>query len=295
MPPASDDIETRIQHAIDAYKRDNNSKITKIAREFNVPFYRFHSRLRGHSVMTAKHPVNSTLSKPQEEAVKHWIYQLDEASHAPTAQQVQECANSILRYNHDDPKLPPPQVSKMWAYQFIRRLPYHKCMKQKPMDLQRLKSGDPGLIQDWYDHLEVIMKDYQIQPSDLYDFDEIGFIVGQGRVENVVTQYPEKNENIMSFSRSSLTVIECISADGSVLSPCTILPGSNHLEDWYTHSDMPNYWTTAVSPSGFTTDLIALDWIHHFDIYSRKHQVSALLLFPLYSLFSIYLINSFFY
>lgn len=46
----------------------------------------------------------------------------------------------------------------------------------------------------------MIMDQYQIQPSDLYNFDEIGFLDGQGRTESVVTQYPEKNSNLASFS-----------------------------------------------------------------------------------------------
>ena len=79
--------------------------------------------------------------------------------------------------------------------------------------------------------MEIAMQCYQIQPRDLYNFDEIGFLDGQGQTESVITQYPERHAHLPSFSQSSLTIIEAISADGSVLPPCIILPGKGLMED----------------------------------------------------------------
>lgn len=180
MSSHSKDIESRTQDALNMYLRDQNLKITKIAREFEVPYERLRSRIQGKQPKTKVRPVNHTLSKAQEDAVKHWIHQLDEASHAPTAQQLQACANSILQCHHSDLTTPPPEVGKMWPYRFIKKFPNYKCQKQKPMDTKRLNSEDLGLIQSWYDRLEIVMLCHQIQPSDLYNFDEIGFLDGQG-------------------------------------------------------------------------------------------------------------------
>ena len=55
------------------------------------------------------------------------------------------------------------------------------------MDTKCLNSEDLGLIQSWYDKLEIAILCYQIQPSDLYNFDEIGFLDGQVQTESVIT------------------------------------------------------------------------------------------------------------
>lgn len=68
------------------------------------------------------------------------------------------------------------------------------------MDLECLQAEDLSIIQVWYDRLKMIMDQYQIQPSDLYNFDEIGFLDGQDWTESVVTQYPVNNSNLASFS-----------------------------------------------------------------------------------------------
>ena len=274
MPSHSKDIENRIQDALATYQRDKNLPVTKIAREFKVPYYRLYSRIHGKQPKAKVRPVNYILNEAQENAVKHWIHQLDEASHVPTAQQLQACANSILQRHHSDPNTHPPQVGKMWPYRFVERFPDYKRQKQKPMDTRRLDSEDIGVIQTWYDRLGIVMETHGIQACDLYNFDEIGFQEGQGRTESVITQYPERNRSLPSFSRGSLTMIEAISADGFTLPPLIILPGKGLLEDWFTHTDLPETWAITTTPTGYSSDDIAFDWLHHFNLYSSKRQVS---------------------
>jgi hypothetical protein len=131
-----------------------------------------------------------------------------------------------------------------------------------------------GVIEHWYGLLEAAIRRHQIQPGDIYSFDEIGFLEEQGRAEKVVTQFPERHGSISSHSRSLITVLECISADGSILPPLFIPPGKGHMEDWYTHANLPLNWAIHPSPSGYTSDEIAFAWIQHFHEHSRMRQVS---------------------
>ncbi len=140
-----------------------------------------------------------------------------------------------------------------------------------------MDAADISQITNWFDRLQILMKTNQIQPLDLYNFDEIGFLEGQGCAESVITQYPEKITYLASgFSWSLITIIECVSADGSSLPPCIILPGKSHLEDWYTQSNMPESWLIGTSSTGYTSDEIAFNWLCNFDLYSKKHQVSGI-------------------
>lgn len=96
------------------------------------------------------------------------------------------------------------------------------------------------------------MKQYQIQPQDLHNLNKMGFLEGQGLAETVITQMPDLNRYIgANSSRHLITVIECAAAHGFTLPPCLIFPGKGHLEDWFTYSEMPDNWITAVSPNGY--------------------------------------------
>ena len=275
MAQISQEIEARIRNAIDAYQHDPGQKMADIAREFEVPYQRLRGRLQGKHSRVNKRPVNCALDKQQENALKHWVYKLDQAHFAPTVQQVQHCANSILRRSHTDPNQHPREVSKMWVNRFFKRLPDgYKQMKKRPMDPKRLHAEDIAAIMTWYDRLGILMHQFQIQPSDIYNLNEIGFLEGQGRPETVITRFSEKNESLgSSFSCSSVTVMESVSADGSVHPPCIILKGKGFLEDWFTHSEMPETWLIATSQTGYTSDDLAFKWLHHFDEYSKRKQV----------------------
>lgn len=276
MPKACIQTEDRIQDAVVAYRHAQNPKISDIAREFDVDYQCLRRRLKGVPSKFQTTPINYTLNKHQENALRNWVYQLDRAGCPPNAQQVEKCANSFLRRSHTNPRSKPLEVGQKWAYRFIKRLPNeYKLRKQKPIDPKRMNAEDIGVIEDWYDHLDAAMRRHQIQPGDIYNFDEIGFLEGQGRAEKVVTQFPEQNETLpSSFSRSLITILECISADGSILPPLIIPPGKGHMEDWYTHANLPLNWGIHPSPSGYTSDEIAFTWIQHFHENSRKRQVS---------------------
>ena len=67
----------------------------------------------------------------------------------------------------------------------------------------------------------------------IYNMDETGFQIGQGKIEKVITAFPEANTQIGSaMSRKLVTVIECISAEGKPINPFLVLAGKYHLEDW---------------------------------------------------------------
>ena len=57
-----------------------------------------------------------------------------------------------------------------------------------------------------------------------------------------------------------ISVIECIVADGFVLPLYFIFKGVHYLERWY-DADIFYEYRIALSPKGYTSDKISLDWI----------------------------------
>ena len=54
-------IESRIQEAIDVFNTRNNAKITNVAKEFHVSYYRLRSRLQGIPSPSQIHELDNQL------------------------------------------------------------------------------------------------------------------------------------------------------------------------------------------------------------------------------------------
>jgi hypothetical protein len=212
-----------------------------------------------------------------------WIKRVDDIGAPPTVDLVTNCANSILQRANPNQE-PPPVVGPNWAYRFIERLPnQYKRIKQKPIDPKRLLSEDIGVIQTWFDRLQILIDTHKITPANIWNFDETGFRIGQGKNESVVTAYAESNTRLGSASnRESITIIECISSAGSVISPLIIVAGKKHMEHWYQTGGLDGDYNIGISDSGFTNDYITYHWIRHFDVLTRDAAKKRLLIMDNY-------------
>jgi hypothetical protein len=65
-----------------------------------------------------------------------------------------------------------------WQARFFSRYLELKTKYINRLDKNRFSSHDPIIISTWFDLFEKTIKEYNIQPSDIYNMDEKGFIVG---------------------------------------------------------------------------------------------------------------------
>jgi len=126
---------------------------------------------------------------------------LDQAYSPPTAGQIQAAALQIVR-RHE----PARTLGKNWAYDFIARLPPRfETIKQKPMEKARYEVCEPGYLICWYERLQTTLQTYGITPKNLYNFDETGFRIGEGKAQNVVSARGNSKNNtarIQGYSNS---------------------------------------------------------------------------------------------
>jgi hypothetical protein len=64
-------------------------------------------------------------------------------------------------------------------------------------------------------------------------------------------------------NRMSLTIIECISADGKAIPPVVIVLGIMIMVSWF-HENMTGHEVITVSPSRYTNEGICIVWLDHF-------------------------------
>ncbi|EED17289.1 conserved hypothetical protein [Talaromyces stipitatus ATCC 10500] len=178
-------------------------------------------------------------------------------------------ADFLLRKDFTGPG-EPRGVGKTWVDRFLTRLPEgYQRIKQKPQEVDRTGAEHYGEIECWFIDLKLVMQELHITPKNLWNFDETGFIVGQGKNESVVTKYPKTAKRVSSLSsRESLTVVESINAEGRVIPPLIIPKGEKHMEEWYRHIQDPE-WLIAPASNGFITDEIAFEWLQHFQHYTK--------------------------
>jgi hypothetical protein len=255
----SSDMEKRYLEALATISNQKKPNLRALARKFDLNYSTLWGRFHGRKPRTSTIPINKALNKVQEAALVRYIKQLDDLWAPCTLQEIERCANSILARSGQGP------VSKMWASRFVRRLPEgFFWIKQKPIDKKRLESEDIAHITTWFEHVSRWIKD--ISPKNIYNFDETGFQLGQGRAQKVITQYQYSSEKTGAKDRGQIvTSIECIAADGWVMVPYIIFKGQTHMEDWFRDNpSLHEEYNIQVSPNGWSSDLIALEWIHLF-------------------------------
>ena len=255
MPKKFDELEDRVQEALRAYHDRDKPKMTKLAEEFGIPYQRLKRRVRGRNSRSARPGTNNCLDKAQEQALISWIGALDDANAPPSPQAIESCANEMLARRGFNRR-----VGKNWAYYFIKRLPNdYSHIVQKPMEAERMNAERLPTIIDWFNRLEVALKQYQVGPKNIYNFDESGFQIGQGKSQRVVTKQRQHAKFIPTGGvGETVTGIECIAADGWVMPPFFLFQGSYHLENWYRDQpDLPGNYIIATSSTGWNNEVCA--------------------------------------
>jgi hypothetical protein len=76
-------------------------------------------------------------------------------------------------------------------------------------------------------------------------------------------------------SRKWVTSIKDISAIGQTIPPFIILPGKKHMRSWYDQLGLLPGIKLVVSDNGWTNNALGLEWLKHFNKYTRDRVVGT--------------------
>jgi len=113
--------------------------------------------------------------------IVQYILYLDSKGFPPRLSGVKDMANRLLSERSSE------RISKLWAHNFIKRHPELATRYNRKYDYQRAQCEDPTLIRGWFILLSNTIAKYRVQESDIYNFDETGFIIGIISTATVVT------------------------------------------------------------------------------------------------------------
>jgi hypothetical protein len=217
------------------------------------------------------------LTSQEEEAIIQYILDLDSRGFPPRPAAVQEMADLLLSERDA------PPVGKNWTSSFVNRRPEIKTKFSRKYDYKRALCEDPVIIGDWFKLVRNTVAKYGITEEDIYNFDEVGFLMGVIATAKVVTSSESRNrpKTAQPGNREWVSIIQGISSYGWVLPPFIIFKGQCHLSAWYEDSGLPPDWVITLSENGWTTNEIGFEWIQHFNKHTRdrtKGQYRLLIL-----------------
>lgn len=113
------------------------------------------------------------------------------------------------------------------------------------------------------------MKDSAILPENVYNMDETGVMLCMlNSVKVLVSKDDRRDYRGVGVKRTTVTAIECISANGRSLLPMIIWPATTYRSNWTTFPT-PG-WHYACSESGYTDSKISFEWLKRvFDPQTR--------------------------
>jgi hypothetical protein len=108
--------------------------------------------------------------------------------------------------------------------------------------------------------IERVLGDPAILAENVYNMDETGVMLSMlGSVKVLVGRNDTRKYRGARVKRTTITAIECISADGRFLNPMIIWPATTHRSNWTTFPT-PG-WQYACNESGYTDSNISLQWL----------------------------------
>lgn len=104
--------------------------------------------------------------------------------------------------------------------------------------------------------------------------DETGFRIRIPGGERVIVPRTAKELYTPSpENRTSITIIEAVSAVGGVIPPLLIVPGKIHIDSWY-HPQLQGTERVLLSDTGFTNDKVGKRWLEHFVQHTKSTTYS---------------------
>lgn len=227
------------------------------------------NRAHGRRSIEMKAQSQQYLTPFEEKAVVEFILQMPELGTPVRIKYILFIAFSATRHRPEaDRPVKPP--GKNWAKAFENRHPELKTRRVKALDRNRQKKNTDHKTTDWFEVVGKVLEDAVILAENVYNTDETGVMLSMlGSVKVLVGKDDMRDYRGTRVKRTTVTAIECISADGGYLKPMIIWPATTHRSNRTTYR-IPG-WHYACSESGYNNSQVSLEWlIRVFDPQTRE-------------------------
>src|ERR1700722_654656 len=269
MPQKND--ESQLVLAIQAMQKDSTLRPRAAARIYSVDHRKLGQRLLGIPSRRDILANSRKLTDLEESVLVQHILDLAAKGFPPRMSVVEDMANRLLATRDA------PRVGTRWASNFVKRRPELQTRFQRKYNYQRAKCEDPEVIRGWFKLVRNTIAKYGINDADIYNFDKTGFMMGVISTAMVVTSSEgrAKAKKIQPGNREWVTVIQGVNSQGWNIPPFVVVAGKNHLASWYQNSGFLPNWVIAVTNNSWTTNEKGIDWIGHFEKYTKPQTIGC--------------------
>ena len=229
-----------------------------LADRGDVPRTTLQHRARGRRSKEEKAQSQHYLYLSEEKALIKFLLQQDALGRPIRIKHVRSIAFSLARQRTpaDRPSKPP---GRNWPQLFHKRhANVLKASKSSALDWNRFDIYDKATY--WFDVIGNVLQDPAILQENVYNMDEIGVMLSKlNSVKVLISKDNQRGYRGARVKRTTVTAVECVSADGRSLDPMIIWPASTHRANWTTHPT-PG-WHYAYSDTGYTDSYISLQWL----------------------------------
>uniref|UniRef100_A0A8H7K2Q4 HTH CENPB-type domain-containing protein n=2 Tax=Bionectria ochroleuca TaxID=29856 RepID=A0A8H7K2Q4_BIOOC len=208
------------------------------------------------------------LTKQEEAALITYIQKVENTSFQLTDACIVNKANFLRRLGNEGP------VSYKWLPRFKARHPELTSRVGRFKEVTRIGAElDPDELEAWYTEYENVAKGLQIEPDNLWNFDEtplqIGWARGKVKIASIRKKKSSRQILFQPGNKESLTSIDAISAAGRYIPSFLILSVKALLED-YAFADVDDDVVITHTDTGYNNAHRALQWLKHFNYHSFK-------------------------
>jgi hypothetical protein len=199
-------------------------------------------------------------SPQQGEGLVRYIGELTARGLPPTRAMIRNFASNISKKHTGD----------AWITRFIRRNRDHLNSRWSAgMNVSRLKADSKRKYGLYFDLLHHKINQYNVQPHNIYNMDEKGFMISvTGRSKRVFSRLQWESKQIRASlqdgSREWVTVVAAVCSDGSTLPPSLIYSSANSTlqASWVDGIEAEKHDVFVSStPSGWTNNDVGLAWL----------------------------------
>jgi len=166
-----------------------------------------------------------------------------------------------------------------WIQKFLLRYPHLDSKWSQSIEHDRLRFNCYESIEGWFRFFKGVLERYNLSIMDIYNMDEKGFAQGLLGTLRVVCDKrlkgTDKPLHKHCGTREWVSVIECICADGTAISPHLIFAGKEHPTAWLDcliDCGLRGASTSATD-TGWTNNEIGLLWLQEsFEPQTRQRR-----------------------
>lgn len=170
------------------------------------------------------------LTVGEEELLVEQIEMLSDRGFPPTQALVGEMATALARRRRPTYK----GVGVNWVAKFlVRKDEQLTTYWSSPLDRSGAGALNPTAVRQYFDTMEDLIRTYNIKPSNMYGFNEMGLMLSVAPKNRVIARTGLKvAHQRRDGNRELVTVVPTICGDGTILKPTIVFKGVRMNLDW---------------------------------------------------------------